>query len=270
MATNNNIKKKNMIKYRRFRRLAVIVISASLIVGSEYSIYSFATNTKIRRLQSELEKTATTLEETQAELDANNEELDSVINTCLEDKKQIQILQDQLDEKTSELESARREIEDIERTVIFNENDVTQTSHTTVTHMKKALKGTALYDYAELFCYIEEEYGINAYLLPAIAAQESAWGESNRAVEDNNLTGLEVYQPVSRGYVSDSKEDNLLKTAKILKEQYLSVDGSCYNGKSVYDINTKYCYYIDQSEPDYRWTDGVVQIANQLIEKANE
>lgn len=247
---------------RGSKNLIMLVAGIGTFLSFEAIAYKYSTNEYIRVLQSEIEKTTIMLEETQAELDESYQQLDEIIDTVLEDKQKIKDLEEQLEEKDEELEK-------LKRPVTFNSYDVTEPSGTTVYHMRKALEGTALYDYAELFCAIEKEYGINAYLLPSIAAQESSWGTSNRAVNDNNLTGLEVYEPVSRGYVSDSKYDNLIRTAELLSSEYLSKNGKYYNGLSVYDINTKYCYYEDKSGPNYKWSDGVISIANQLIDKAN-
>ena len=260
-----------MIKrIKRFENLTMLIVGTGIFLSFEAVAYKYSTNEHMRVLQSELEKTATTLEETQAELEASYEQIDEIIYATFEDRKRIENLENQLKQKEEELNRTKEELEKLKRPVIFNSYDVTESSGTTVTHMKRALEGTALYDYAELFCAIEKEYGINAYLLPAIAAHESSWGTSNRAVNDNNLTGLEVYEPVSRGYVSNSKVDNLLRTAELLSTEYLDENGEYYNGLGVYDINTKYCYYEDKSAPNYKWGDSIITIANELINKANK
>ena len=198
------------------------------------------------------------------------EEENNKANTELNNKsKQIDELNIELQEKNSELEFARQEIKDLETRVSYNPYDVTDISNTTAIHMQRALNGTALYDYAEVFTTIEDEYGINAYFVAAIAALESSWGTSDRAVNDNNLTGRGVYTKLSRGINAPTKEQNLLRTAEDLKENYLTPGGNYFKGYSSKEINQSYCLEWDSSDVNYNWYKQVNQIANELIEKAN-
>ncbi|CUP00475.1 Beta-N-acetylglucosaminidase [Anaerostipes hadrus] len=75
----------------------------------------------------------------------------------------------------------------------------------------------------------------------AIAVHESAWGTSRRAQEDHNLTGYGVYSDSAKGINAPSKEENLLMTAKLLKESYLTKSGSHYKGTSLMAVNESYC-----------------------------
>ena len=61
------------------------------------------------------------------------------------------------------------------------------------------------------------------------------------------------------------KEDSIYKTAKLLKDNYLTFGSKYYTGKSIWNINTNYCWYEDGSNPNYSWSDYINQIANKCI-----
>lgn len=200
--------------------------------------------------------------------DANNKIND--VSVELQDKdKEIESLTSELEEKNNALESARQKIRSIESKVSYNSSDVTAPSRATVTHMKRALKGTALYEHAEDFVRAEEQEGVNAFLLAGIAALESSWGTSERAKYDNNLTGYGVYNKYSRGINPNSKSEGILRTARVLRKEYLTPGGQYFNGYSARDVNTKYCFEQDMKTVDYKWSKSVSSIAYDLVEKAN-
>lgn len=151
----------------------------------------------------------------------------------------------------------------------FNDQDITKPSKATATHLKKALKDTALYDLVDAYIEAESIHGVNAYALVAITALESDWGTSNRSINDNNLTGFAVYSNSSKGRVFGSKRECILETARLLKEDYLTPCGKSYSGLSLKDVNTRYCFTQDGTGPDYTWSTKVSLIAKDLKNKAN-
>lgn len=203
------------------------------------------------------------IEQQQSEIQNAND----LYNQVLNEKQEIE---SQLSKTTKELENARRKIEKYTRVTCFNEYNLTQLSHASVVHMKKALKGTKLQSVASSFVEAEETYGVNAYFLAAIAALESSWGTSNRAMYQNNLTGHAVYNNSARGTYFNSWHESIMTTAKMLKENYLSPDGIYYNGLSTVDVNKKYCFLQDEVTIDYNWSSSVNSIANSLKYKGNE
>lgn len=204
------------------------------------------------------------------EVDILNDEVQSLTTQKELDLNTISGLQMELQETSDALEGARRYIEKLTGKVDFNHNDVTVISNTTITHMERALEGTALYEVADALVQAEQIYGVNAFFLAAIAAQESGWGTSDRAVNHNNLTGYGVYTSASRGARPDTKDQSILDTAQLIRENYLTVGAISYNGESVKNINKKYCFYGDQKTVDYRWTENVTRISYDLINKAND
>lgn len=127
------------------------------------------------------------------------------------------------------------------KSIVFDPMNLLKKSNLTKDKAKKILKGTALEDCSDYFIECEEKYGVNAIGVMAIAVHESAWGTSRRAQEDHNLTGYGVYSDSAKGINPPSKEENLLMTAKLLKESYLTRSGSHYKGTSLMAVNESYC-----------------------------
>lgn len=127
------------------------------------------------------------------------------------------------------------------KSIVFDPMNLLKKSNLTKDKAKKILKGTALEDCSDYFIECEEKYGVNAIGVMAIAVHESAWGTSRRAQDDHNLTGYGVYSDSAKGINAPSKEENLLMTAKLLKESYLTRSGSHYKGTSLMAVNESYC-----------------------------
>lgn len=150
--------------------------------------------------------------------------------------------------------------------ISFNPENLLEKSNVSIEDLYKALEGTALYELAPIYVEAENTYGVNAIFLASLTAQESAWGTSQRAINDNNLTGFGVYSPSSNGINSNTKRDNILRTAKTLREKYLTVGGVYYNGLSIHGVNTMYCM-LPFGGPDYNWSSSITKIGNLLIDK---
>lgn len=195
------------------------------------------------------------------------EEINNKYDIIVNEKNEIEL---KLSEVTEELEVARREIDEYNRIVSFNSHNVTISSDATIKHMRRALKGTGLYEDAQSFIDAETLYGVNAFFLAALAAHESSWGTSSRAINQNNLTGHAVYDSNAKGTYFSSRYESILNTAKLIKEEYLTPGGSSYNGLSVVDVNKRYCFLEDRVTIDYNWSSKITQIAEDLVYKAND
>lgn len=143
---------------------------------------------------------------------------------------------------------------------VFDASDATVPSHVDEKNMKRILSGTLLEQYADVYVDIEKDYGVNAIVICAISALESGWGTSRRAIEDHNYTGFGVYSPDAQGKNASSGEENLRMTAAHLAKEYLTEDGTYYNGKSIEDINKKYCV-------GDTWGPKVIDIGCRLMAK---
>lgn len=222
------------------------------------------------KLSNEIESQKDTIDNLKSEInikDINNKNLTNEINEALI---KLNDVEKEVTELNEELVRARREIEECNRVTSFNHLNALEKSGATATHMRRALKNTGLYYDAEYFVEAEELYGINAYFIAGIAAFESSWGTSNRAINQNNLTGYAVYSSASRGKdFGGGRRENILETARLLKEDYLTEGGSSFNGYRVEDVNTKYCFDESGTYADYSWCTNIISIAYDLKNKGN-
>lgn len=154
--------------------------------------------------------------------------------------------------------------------VTYKRYDVTVLSDISYEEMESVLKN---YKGAETMSHLSnsfvdaENYGVNAFFIAGIAALESSFATSRRAIEDNNLTGFEVYNDDSEGRLFDTQHDSIIYTAKLLSNQYLNKNGNYYNGFSVDAIQKNYC--PEDSDIPKNWEDKVDKIASGLLDTYN-
>lgn len=156
----------------------------------------------------------------------------------------------------------------------FNPNNLLVTSNITAKELRNVLnnvtKGSGLAPYAEYFVECEEEYGVNALVLCALAALESGWGR-HKGGNGTNITGYAVYSSKHNGKTFNGGiRDNLMSTARLLKEHYLTKGGKSYNGLSLRAVNTRYCLNESGTATDYNWSKSIESIASKLSNKYDE
>lgn len=101
-------------------------------------------------------------------------------------------------------------------------SDVTVPSGLTVDGMRELVDDTGLAGTAYAFIVAEEHFGINAYVLYAIAAHESGFGTSRFAVERNNLTGHAAYtEDPDNAEQFATYGENIMETARNLRANYV-------------------------------------------------
>lgn len=213
----------------------------------------------------------TTLEETLAEHEARLE---------------AERLRLEAEEKARQEEEARKAEElrlELERqaSVGFNDMDVTRLSNMKAYELEKVLYSVSswsgLAPYAYYFIEAEEMYNINALFICAIAAQESGWGK-HPAGDGTNLTGYAVYSSTSNGTTFEGGiRHNILETARLIAEDYVPSTGiyntkweGYNNGKSIYEINSKYCLKEDRKTTDMGWSANIYKIMNMLASQYHE
>lgn len=150
-------------------------------------------------------------------------------------------------------------VEDAKEELSLNELDLRELSNISTEEMENALQDTNMCELAPIIVEVEEIYNVNALMFASIVALESGWNNSNRALNDNNLTGYAIYSDDSE-FTFDSVEDNLYATARLLDDDYLTEDGKYFNGRSIEDIGKKY-------SADPLWSSKVSDIANRLYSK---
>lgn len=194
-------------------------------------------------------------------------------NTTLGNK--VKDLEDKLKDKANEINKLKKELEtnemrirELSKITTFDVNNVGSSSKATPSHLRRALKGTALESLADAFITAEHDTGVNAFFLAALVANESGWGTSTRALTQNNLTGHSVFSNYSRGTTFSSKEECILQTATEIRDNYLNPNGEYYNGVSLSAINKKYSQ-IAPGTPNPLWYNNISSIARDLVTKAN-
>ncbi|MCI9069951.1 MAG: glucosaminidase domain-containing protein [Clostridium sp.] len=126
--------------------------------------------------------------------------------------------------------------------------------------MKKVLKNTALEGLEGSFIKAEKEYGVNAIFLLAIVIEESGWGTSYLAKNNNNICGI---KNGSNWRYFSNKEECIDYQANLLRNKYLTVGGIYYNGVSVKDVNKLYC-------EGNEWSNNIISIAKEIVNKINK
>lgn len=191
----------------------------------------------------------------------------NTIEKELEEERQR--LQEEVDKKQFEIEATIAE-NTRRNNVGFNYNDLTRPSNITAQDLHDTLlhfNNGSLARYAWAIVDCEKTYGVNAFFLTALIAHESSWGQSNRAINQNNLTGHAVYNTKSRGSNFKTRDDSIYNTAELLKNEYLTPGGNYHLGYSLYNVNTKYCLTEDSSAPDYKWQESINSIAVDIKNK---
>ena len=135
--------------------------------------------------------------------------------------------------------------------------DMTVVSNMSANAVSKILEGTKFQYLASWLVQCEEKYNVNLLYVISIAAIESGWGTSNRARTQNNLTGIAVYNDYSSGTSFSSWEACIEETFRLLSEDYLNPEGRYYSGKSIWNVNTKYC-----TTPS--WADKIISIMSNF------
>lgn len=128
----------------------------------------------------------------------------------------------------------------------------------TAGELDSALKGTKLEGLGVDFKKAEDEMGVNAILLIAMAKHESGNGTSLLADEKNNLFGFNAIDqdPINAASKFKTKGESITHVAKFLKDNYLNKDGRFYNGISTEGIGKLYA-------TDPHWSQ---KVSNMMIE----
>jgi beta-N-acetylglucosaminidase len=137
--------------------------------------------------------------------------------------------------------------------------DVTLPSGATATAIDEKLKGTALEGLGAAFVKAENEHGVNAWFLTAIATHESGNGTSRIAQDKNNLFGFQAYDatPYASARSFATAADGIDYVASYLSKAYLTPGGAYYNGTSVDAVGKRYA-------TDTGWADAVKRHMIQL------
>lgn len=241
-------------------KVAVISLSTMLagtILGSGVMFHNNANTIKDSNIK--INKAEKKIETLKKDIETVKNEKEDMFNKKTEAEETVKRTKESheyLFNKNKELQEKLNKIESIPQ---WNPDNVIEKSNVSELGLKLSLKDTGLKGLESSFIKAEQEYGINALFLTAITAQESSWGNSDRAKRDNNLSGYAVYNDASEGRSFESKEEAIMATAKLLKEHYVS------EGRyDIYSINDKYT-----PVNGHHWSNSINSIAQKLQEKAN-
>lgn len=131
--------------------------------------------------------------------------------------------------------------DDFEKTqeIVVNWDDLREVSNISIDKANELLYGE-LKGYGKYFVKAEEDYGINAVFLMALARLESGNG-TYALMKYNNIFSFgafddNIYQAVR----FDSIEQCIDHVAEYIKNEYLTEGGKYFNGYSIKDINKRY------------------------------
>ena len=179
----------------------------------------------------------------------------------IEELKETRNAKNITEEIIEEVEVAKMIVEEeYEVYPLYNPYNLLEPSNITREQMYNLLEGTALQSLSNGYVYMEEVYGINSLFLVSISAEESGWGTSSLAINNNNIGGIKLSDG-GWAYFSDWF-DCLNYKAELLYNEYLSENGSYFNGYSIWDVNIKYC-------EGNQWSENINLIAYELLNKIN-
>lgn len=139
-------------------------------------------------------------------------------------------------------------------------NDVTKISNVSAATLKETLETSDYYykqearfaPYAAQYVHLEQEHGVNVFLLLGIHALESFWLDSAVTKECNNIGGVKFANQNGAYKCTISSEGDyyagwpnlkafLLYYVPWIKREYLTEGGSYYKGTTPEAIGTSYC-----------------------------
>lgn len=173
----------------------------------------------------------------------------------------------------NEIKNEQNQIEKKDRILnaTYSREDITIVTGINNEEMKQVLLNTTgaktMAHLSGAFVEAERNYGVNAFFMAGVVALESGFATSRRAVEDNNLTGYEVYKDNSEGKLFSTQVESILHTAKHLRKNYLTEGSVYYNGVSVDAIQIQYC---PDEGLNKNWNGKVNELANSFLTTYND
>jgi hypothetical protein len=145
--------------------------------------------------------------------------------------------------------------------VFVDTEDLTRPSHASVQELNLLLNDTPMDGLGWEFLKAENDYGVNAIFHIAVYKQESSLGESNAAITRNNGAGIMSNDGLK---TFDSMGECIAYSGRLLGEDYLTENGKYFNGKSISDVNVRYCVSPDGSA-DIQWGEKIMLHVNNFI-----
>lgn len=250
------------ITINKLLKIFKVVVPAVLIVVLLVGIYSVGVDNK--RIGDELNEFKTTTEQLQQDQEAKEQIIKGLEEHLDKAKEETNKLMEETDKLKKEYDTLEQKYLEEITPVSYNPNNLWSKSNATVNDMTVALKGTGLESVASYYVEAEKIWGVNAIFLASLTAEESAWGRSSRAVNQNNLSGYAVYSAGAEGKTFGSKKESIMATAELICNSYLKTTGAYHNGTSIYSVNIRYC-----PDDGGNWGNNINSIAYSLVSKIN-
>jgi len=228
------------------------VLFSLLFLVSIFSIY----------LVEELKQQEEQIQDLVGELDQNNESLYGQVAELVEDHDKQKMVNKELEEKLR----LRYQNYLVSTGDKGAEIPVLSSSGFTPKMFERAWKEQGaenLVGSGEEFVKAEEETGVNALILAAIAVHESNWGESELARRNNNYFGWKAYDAAPLKYAASfsSRKECILTVAEEVRRNYLSRDGRHFRGENLAAVNELYA-------TDQQWADKVARTMERIAVNA--
>jgi beta-N-acetylglucosaminidase/RNase P/RNase MRP subunit p29 len=146
----------------------------------------------------------------------------------------------------------------------YLELDLRKPSSITVSDIQRVFDearhpNSELKKYAQEFIDAQNKYGVNAQYLVAHAILETGWGGSALTHFKNNLYGYGAYDvcPVTCAYYFPNVAGGIEFVAQRIKRDYLSSNGSFFNGYDLPGMNVMYA-------TDKEWANKIANIMNRF------
>lgn len=237
-----------------------------VIAGGAITVATVAGVVGANELTQEIKLLNNSITQIQQENTNKDEEINQLKEELKSKDLDIEFLKEEQKIMFNELEKLKKNYKTMntKTKVVFDKTNLKSKSGVDAVTLNKVLKGTGLSGLGDAYVQAEKTYGVNAIFLTALTAQESGWGNSNRARTQNNLSGYAVYSDSSAGRTFSTKSSSIMATAKLLANDYLSTNGKHYRGGDIYEVNSVYC-----PNDGFAWANKITSIANDLVQEIN-
>ncbi|MGL5331199.1 MAG: glucosaminidase domain-containing protein [Peptostreptococcaceae bacterium] len=219
--------------------VSLICLLFMMLIASPSSISNIMDNSNLSSINTS-PNSVNTIKQTSVVESSQESNADRDQKLVEEEKLKIEIEKDKREQEEKQKQEEQRK-----KSVTYHREDITILSNITKEEMRNVLlhyKGASTMAHlADALVDAEKTQNVNAFVMAAIVALESGFATSRRAIEDNNLTGYEVYSDDSEGRLFSSQYESVVHTARHLSKNYLTEGAMYYKGLSVDAVQLSYC-----------------------------
>lgn len=239
----------------KFKKVKALILAEMIIVGGVLVHYTSTQASSLIRTDYQITSTVETKERFLQDVEEKKEQ------RRIEEEERLRREQEEAErQRLLREEEERRRREEPH----FNPYNVSELSNLSKEQISIMLEGTALHTLVNAYYWYEQQYQINAVFLMALTAEESGWGRSYLAINNNNLSG---HKNKSGGWAYYNNWGECLEESfRLLSQEYVYPNGAFYTGPNMYDINLVYC---PDPENPHSWANNISRIGYELMNKLN-